>query len=59
MTFLLIVKIILLIAALFMGIASIGANTEALGNRCVTMATVFTAALVALIMFEISRGMTI
>lgn len=57
MTFLLIVKIILLIAALFMGVASIGANTETLGNRCVTMATVFTAALVVLIMFEIARGM--
>lgn len=59
MTFLLIVKIILLIAALFMGVASIGANTEALGNRCVTMVTVFVAALVVLIMFEISRGMLI
>lgn len=53
-TFLLIVKIILLIAAIFQGIASIGANTESLGNRCVTMATMYTAALVALLAFEMA-----
>lgn len=56
MTFILIVKIVLLIAALIMGVASIGANTNELGARCVTLATMFTAALVALIWFEMAHG---
>ena len=56
MTFILIVKIVLLIAALFMGVASIGANTNELGARCVTLATMFTTALVVLIWFEMTHG---
>ena len=56
MTFLLIVKIILLIAALLTAVASIGANSNALGNRCVVLTAVFVAALVGLIVFEMTRG---
>ena len=51
MTFLLFVKIILLIAAIFFGICSIGANEPKNGERCVCLATMFTTALVALMVF--------
>ena len=51
MTFLMIVKIILLIAAMFMGLSSIGANESETGDRCVVLTAVFTIALVMLQVF--------
>jgi hypothetical protein len=51
MVFLLVVKVILLMAALFMAMASAGADSERMGERCGVMAIMFTAALVILIVF--------
>lgn len=52
MTFLMIAKIILLIASIFFGICSIGANEQKNGERCVALATMFACALVVLIGLE-------
>lgn len=48
MTFVLIARIILLIAGLLFGVASIGANGQKNGERCVAITAIFTAALVVL-----------
>ena len=55
MTFRLIAKVILLIAALFNALGVIGAKDARTGEWCVVMSTMFTAALVALMVFEM-RG---
>ena len=52
MTFHLLVKIILMIAALFSAIAAMGATEDKMGDRCVVLATMFTTAVVVMLMFE-------
>lgn len=56
MTFLLVVKIILLIASLFFAVCSIGANEPKNGERCVCLATMFATALIALMAFGMVYG---
>ena len=49
MTFILVAKTALLIAALLFAVCSVGAKEQNIGWRCVVMSAVFTAALAALI----------
>ena len=56
MTFVLIARIILLIAGLLFGVASIGANDQKNGERCVCLATMFITAMAALTFFEMTYG---
>jgi len=53
MSFNMITKIIFLIAGLFFAICSIGANDHRNGERCVALATMFTTALIVLLIFDL------
>lgn len=56
MTFMVIVKIILLIASIFFGVCSIGSNTKYTGDRCVALSAIMMAALMMLMICEMTRG---
>ena len=52
MTFILVAKTALLIAALLFSVCSVGAKEQNVGWRCVVLSAVFTAALVAMIVIK-------
>ncbi len=52
MTFILIVKIVLLITVLFLSVCSVGVKEQDTGDRCMMLVITLTAALVILTLFD-------